>query len=197
MATVEEFRPLANPVLTLQVASTADQGTSHGYSTEDFRTIVEEFGKVKGRIPLAMSGAEARNFMGQPDGAPALGWLKSLWLDGTRLMGTFEDIPKSLLPKFDFVTIRPEIREGRLVRVIVSGLGLPRPRSAEGFSVALHSDATVKMYSEDDDHGDLMSVDRLTRTRMARTGEAYGDAVRETLADFPEVARGYLCRRGK
>ena len=181
---------LAN-VLTLQVASTAD-----GYSVETLRLLVDEFAKVKGRIPLAMAASEARNFMGQRDGAPALGWIKTLYLDGTKLMATVEDVPKSLVPKF--------------------GSGDDPSRDSGGPSdpsgrVGLESSETSfdprfrrrvderRGGGEDvfqgDDHDDLMSVDRLTRTRMARTGESYGDAVREVLIDNPEVAKNYLCRR--
>ena len=184
---------LEHPTRTMQIASTDD-----GYTTEYLRLLVESFRKSEAKVPLGMEAGEARNFMGQRDGAPALGWVKTLWLDGNTLWATVEDIPKSLLPKFSTVTIRPEIREGRIVRVIVSGLNLPRPRSSEGFSVAMMSNGvTVKTFSEGDDHEDVISVDRLVKTRIAETGQSYADAARDVLADHPAIARAYLCRRGK
>lgn len=84
--------------LTFEIFAT---GEWHGktYTTQDLEQIAKNFMDLKGlhQVPLKFGHEDAQRWFGQSDGAPALGWVEKVFVQGNRLLAEAKDIPDEVM----------------------------------------------------------------------------------------------------
>lgn len=77
---------------------TDSSGNTDNWTEKDLQEIARNFPLTKKihKAPFKFGHADAQKFMGQRDGAPALGWADNVRVENGKLIADFTDVPKEI-----------------------------------------------------------------------------------------------------
>jgi hypothetical protein len=152
---------MSGSIRSLEILSSGTHNASTGILTineEDLDQVVEAFHSLREsnivRPHLKLGHSDAQKWFGQKDGIPSLGWIESVWRQGTKLLADIANVPDSLLNLIKqgrYHNVSAELIWGRQVEfdgksfsrvlsaVSLLGVEMPAVKDLAGLAEALFS----------------------------------------------------------